>query len=243
MEKISQNYFNSDLFSRDRPEAICQSVQDLIEVEGYFYDRKSPTCCVPWHVKEGDIYTVVGFSPKLEYKLGPHSDAFPETFPAHVSMWMSWANEAEPPVSEYGILWHNQQPSGSLNPFGVSNQLKMATILNKGAIRNYNDIFHDYFIPASILGVIVSYPMASAAFGLLLFTLFALRCYKCLLKRYNMEDQIPMPAAAHKRTNNNSRDVEGGENICPDPDDVLRKVTEKVTSVADSENVRALKVK
>ena len=101
IREIRENYDHSDLYSRDRPEAICHTVQDLEEVDGYFYDRKAPTCCVPWHIKKNDIYTVVAFNPKLDYALGPHTTVVPETFPAHVSMWMSWANEDEPPQSQF----------------------------------------------------------------------------------------------------------------------------------------------
>jgi hypothetical protein len=64
----------STQFSRERPRAICQGVSTLEKVEGYFYDRKEDTCCRPWHIEKGDVFTVLGFNKKLQYAPGPHAD-------------------------------------------------------------------------------------------------------------------------------------------------------------------------
>jgi hypothetical protein len=102
----------SGLTSRTRPAAICHGVAALGEVDGYFYDRREPTCCVPWHVTAGDIFTVVGFNRKLEYSMGPHTTEKPRTFPGHVGWWISTANEEAAPNSEFSIGQYNQNPNG-----------------------------------------------------------------------------------------------------------------------------------
>ncbi len=98
--------------SRTRPAAICHGTGQLAEVEGYFYDRREPICCVPWHVTAGDIFTVVGFNRKLEYKMGPHTDVIPATFPGHIGFWISTASEEDAPTSRFSIGQYNQNPNG-----------------------------------------------------------------------------------------------------------------------------------
>ena len=232
LQQINDNYLNEDRFSRDMPEAICQSVQDLIEVDNYYYDRKVPTCCKPWHIKKGDIYTVVGFQPKLVYKLGPHSDEMPPTFPAHVSMWTAWENEDEPPVSQFGIHTHTQIPSGFQDAYQFQTVPKIATILNGGMISHYHVMFHDNFIPASILAFFLMYPFIAFPMVLLFILLLVLKCYKSCSKK--SVDSIPAPRKAKDQDDTK---------ICPDPADVMNAVSDAITSETEKGNIQVLKAK
>jgi hypothetical protein len=174
--KIKQEYSTNDFYSQDRPEAICQAKQRLVSIDNYFYDRKAPTCCVPWHIKKGDIYTVIAFNPKLAYKLGPHTDKIPKTFPAHVSLWMSWENEDTPATSHFGIINLNRVPSGAVNNNGFTNQQKFAFILNKGTLNNYNIMFHEQFLLSFIIASAIKHPFLLMLLTAILILLLLKKC-------------------------------------------------------------------
>ena len=36
-----------------RPELICQSYTLVLDIEGFAYDRRQPTCCIPWEWDSG----------------------------------------------------------------------------------------------------------------------------------------------------------------------------------------------
>jgi hypothetical protein len=234
LEIIENNYKTDDLHSRDRPEVICQSIQDLEEVDGYYYDRKVPTCCNPWHIKRDDIYTVVGLNPKLEYALGPHTTEVPDTFPAHVSMWMSWANEDEPATSQFGIQTHTQVPSGFLDASMSTGSLKIAMILNGGAITDHQAYLHDYWFPATIILTIVSYPATCLGLLLLFLAYAMIKCYSCLCKKAKNDFVGP---SSPKRF----QVEQEGTLLCPDPEAMLEAIEKRVTGSSEAENIRNIK--
>merc|ERR1712000_357440 len=210
--------------------AVCQVLQSLEEHDGYFYDRREPTCCAPWHIKKGDIFTVVGFNAKLDYKVGPHTDKIPKTSPAHVSLWMSWANEEDPPVSRFGIRGHNQEPSGGLlNPKFFPATQKIAYMLNGGVISNHQAVYHDKYIESTVIITVLRNPISSL---LLLVGVVALSIYSCVRrcsggKKAVTRKEFEMTGHATK--------------TCPDPESLVRTVADAVTKSSEEEMVRAMK--
>lgn len=229
--KVSDfDYLTDDFHSRERPKAVCQVLQSLEEHDGYFYDRREPTCCAPWHIKKGDIFTVVGFNAKLDYKVGPHTDKIPKTSPAHVSLWMSWANEEDPPVSRFGIRGHNQEPSGGLlNPKFFPATQKIAYMLNGGVISNHQAVYHDKYIESTVIITVLRNPISSL---LLLVGVVALSIYSCVRrcsggKKAVTRKEFEMTGHATK--------------TCPDPESLVRTVADAVTKSSEEEMVRAMK--
>jgi hypothetical protein len=119
--------------SRERPRAICQGASRLEEVDGFFYDRREPTCCVPWSVQEGDIFTVVGFNRKMDAAVGPWTDKRPLTFPGHIGWWITVASpNVDPPKSQFGIAMYSHEPNNGFNPYFASPSRLVETLLSRG---------------------------------------------------------------------------------------------------------------
>ena len=142
---------------------------------------------------------------------------------------MSWANEDEPPSSQFGIQMHNQEPNGALNPFEFNTFMKIATLMNGGIIRHYNTAFHDYFLPATIVGSFVVHPIPSIAITFLLLLALGWRCFKWCRKP---AEEVPFPPIEKDETA-----------CCPDPESLLHNVSTAITHAADKENIRVLKTK
>lgn len=91
------------------PRVICHSVLSMERIDGYDWDRKEPTCCVPWDFNEGQIFTVLAFNSKYKSVL-PNTKKVPPTFPGHVGYWISFDTRETPEKSHYSIIQYTNSP-------------------------------------------------------------------------------------------------------------------------------------
>mmetsp|Transcript_2663 Transcript_2663/g.3992 ORF Transcript_2663/g.3992 Transcript_2663/m.3992 type:complete len:665 (-) Transcript_2663:132-2126(-) len=216
---------DNDKSSRLRPRAVCHGVSKLEEVEGYFYDRREPTCCAPWDIERGDIFTVVGFNKKLQHAMGPHTDIKPATFPGHVGWWLSTTNEEEKPISRFGLGMFTQEPNGYLYDIKrMSPYQRLGYQLNGGTISHHNVFFHDQFLGSAILLTLLSHPIV---FLILILMLVGILIHRCL-KNYVIR-------VLKKRSPNSSSD-----DSCPDPEAVIHSVAKAVTNGSEAELINIL---
>lgn len=140
-------------YSRERPRAICQGIGRLEEVDGYMFDRREPTCCMPWNIKEGDIFTVVGFNRKLVDKVGASwTKEKPATFPGHVGWWLTVASEEQdPPKSQFGIGMYAQEPNEGFHPGYATPEQLASVFLHQGTPGRINFLHRNILIPFGVL--------------------------------------------------------------------------------------------
>lgn len=84
--------------AQETPKLVCEAhgarikVRDAALSKDFWYDRRAPVCCKPWHFHDGDDYTVVSFFNKITEPLGPSSpDKIPEETAMHIHWIMSFA--------------------------------------------------------------------------------------------------------------------------------------------------------
>lgn len=103
------------------PRAICHAIESTEEVDGFHYDRREPTCCVPWTFQKGDIFTVVGFNKIVtERGTGPHQGnrlSIPPTFPGHIGWWISFDSHEVPEQSHYSLVQYTNNPDVQFQDF------------------------------------------------------------------------------------------------------------------------------
>jgi hypothetical protein len=83
-------------------------------VEGYNYDRREPTCCVPWDFSEGEIFTVVGFNKVVRE---PTRGPLPPTYPGHIGWWISFDTHEVPEKSHYSLVQYTNDPDVQFQDF------------------------------------------------------------------------------------------------------------------------------
>ena len=178
--------FTDELHSRERPRIICQGVRNMDFVNGYYYDRREPTCCEAWHMERGDIFTVIGFHEKLQFSLGPYADPnnVPPTFPGHIGWWISTTNEEETPVSRFGLGMFTQVPGGgTYDVKRMSTYQRVGVLLNGGILSHHNTLFHDYYLHSRVLIPLLRYPLVAVSIGLILVALSVYSCTRNYLLR------------------------------------------------------------
>lgn len=229
-------------FSRERPRAVCHGVSTLEKVDGYFYDRKEDTCCRPWHIEKGDIFTVIGFNKKLEYSPGPHLDKYPPTFPGHVGWWLSVASEEPTPKSFFSIAMYNQEPNSFPHNIGIDivDPLTRLAIVENGGTIPGSVSFMRYpraYIINYTVNTCIHHPAVVAA----VLALLVIKCiHSCLLSRWNRK--VADGSFKYKPVSSSSISGLGRRSTgtCPDPDEVLDRVTSVVTSTSEVELREAL---
>lgn len=235
-------------FSRERPRAVCQGVSRLQQEGGYFYDRKEDTCCLPWRVREGDLFTVLAFNKKLEYAPGPHREEYPPTFPGHVGWWLSVASEepAVDPQSQFSIAMYNQDPNSYSGNLGIDIKdplTRTALLMNGGTIPNYASFstHPKAFVVFYVSYFSVNHPLAVLAVLLLLLC----KCvHSCLVARRNKKladgDFKYKPVSTSASLISAAGPGRKSDELCPDPETVLDRVTSAVTSTSEGELREAL---
>ena len=222
----------STQFSRERPRTICQGVSTLEKINGYFYDRKEDTCCRPWHIEKGDIFTVVGFNKQLKYAPGPHAENYPPTFPGHIGWWLSVASEEPEPKSFFSIALYNQDPNSFPGKLGVDfmDRLTRLSILTNGGVMPGSVSFTNYPVAYFLLGIIdifVRHAMWCAA----IIIAIALRCvYSRHVTKSSSKSGKEYQYQPVKTTS-----VRESDDTCPAPGQVMDKLTQAVTIRSEME--------
>jgi hypothetical protein len=210
-------------YSRERPRAICQGIGRLEEVDGYMFDRREPTCCMPWNIKEGDIFTVVGFNRKLVDKVGASwTKEKPATFPGHVGWWLTVASEDQnPPKSQYGIAMYAQEPNEGFHPGYATPEQLAAVFVHGGTPGRINFLHRNILIPFFVL--IFRNPFMGLL-GFVISLIFLVRL--CL----NVTRKAPI-----------STKSVADSPTCPDPEALVTTITTAVTYDSELELQKSLK--
>lgn len=209
-------------YSRNRPRVVCQGVARLEEVDGYMYDRREPTCCVPWNIKEGDIFTVVGFNRKLVDEVGPSwTKSKPATYPGHVGWWLSVASEDQnPPKSQFGIAMYAQEPNEGFHPGYATPAQLTAVYIHGGTPGRLN------FLHRNILTPFVVLLFRSPIIGLMGIVITLILCIRwCVFSK---------SSSSISKTVANSP-------TCPDPEGLMNTITTAVTHDSELELQKSLK--
>lgn len=143
-----------------RPEVVCQAHRNFIEIDGFAFDRREPTCCTEWIWESGQVFTVIGFNKHQGYPQGPHAPNLkdvPEFMNGHVGWWFSYDSMEKPEKSHWGYSLYNHDPAGSLeSPLLMSSYQKVAMYFNKYSSAHFNDLTKvNYSIPAVIIVTIM----------------------------------------------------------------------------------------
>jgi hypothetical protein len=211
-------------YSRDRPRAVCQGIGRLEEVDGYFYDRREPTCCMPWTIQEGDIFTVVGFNRKLVDAIGPSwtQPQNPATFPGHVGWWLSVASlNQKPPKSEFGIGMYAQEPNEGFHPGYATPEQLFAVFAHGGTTGRINFLHRNILLPFAVL--IFRNPLMGMMGALILFILSIRWCF-----------------FSSQRSKASTKSVVDSPS-CPDPEALVASITTAVTYDSELELQKSLK--
>jgi hypothetical protein len=118
------------------PRAICHAIESTETVDGYKYDRREPTCCVPWTFEKGEIFTVVGFNKVVREKgagayQGDHP-YIPPTYPGHIGWWISFDTHEVPEVSHYSLVQYTNNPDLQFENFGAMREDRLMFVINGG---------------------------------------------------------------------------------------------------------------
>lgn len=118
------------------PRAICHAIESTELVEGYRYDRREPTCCVPWEFTQGDIFTVVGFNKIVTEKgTGAHQGDhpfIPATIPGHIGWWLSFDTHEVPEKSHFSLIQYTNNPDVQYQDFTNMHEDRIMFMLNGG---------------------------------------------------------------------------------------------------------------
>ncbi len=187
--------YPNEACERRRPEIICQAFGALDVIDGFAYDRRQPTCCVPWSWESGQVFTVVGLNRHMGYPVGPHKpklEDVPDILPGHVGWWFSYDSKETPEQSRWGYSLYNHDPAGGLEtPLKMATYQKIAMYINKYSSPNFNDWTKTpHSVPALIISAAVLHPYLFI--GCLL-AVIALCCFRDVLRRFGRSD------ASHKK--------------------------------------------
>lgn len=171
LRSLSYNVSASAVDPHGGPRAICHVIESTETVDGYKYDRREPTCCVPWTFKEGDIFTVVGFNKIVTEKgTGPHQGAHPSipaTFPGHIGWWISFDTHEVPERSHYSLIQYTNNPDVQFQNFANMHEDRLMFMLNGGTTYDPNSwqysvfrsvvfvFHHPIWIPLGVIFVVL----------------------------------------------------------------------------------------
>jgi hypothetical protein len=131
------------LSETDLPRIVCHSISRLEIIDGFAYDRRSPTSCDEWSWEAGDIFTVIGFNKWHGYPLGQHQpslEAIPPFLAGHVGYWLSYDSHETPPTSHWGYSLFNHYPDGGINDvLQMEGYQKVSWILNGYTSPHFHD--------------------------------------------------------------------------------------------------------
>lgn len=154
-----------------RPSVICQAHANFIEIDGFAYDRREPTCCAEWIWESGQVFTVIGFNKHQGFPQGPHApniDDVPEFLNGHVGWWFSHDSMETPERSHWGYSLYNHDPAGGLeSPTLFSSYQKVAMYFNKYSSPHFNDLTKvKNSIPAILIVSVVEHRYVSIAIAM-----------------------------------------------------------------------------
>jgi hypothetical protein len=181
------------------PRLICHSIGGIEVINGFAYDRRSPTSCDEWTWKEGEIFTVIGFNKWRGYPLGPHKPSLdPSQFPAHlaghVGYWLSYDALQTPATSYWGYSLHNRYPDGGINDvLQIEGYQKVASGINGYTSPH----FHDWSkTPHAVIAYIIFKGLQHVLLTLLFLSL--LLCFG-LSMIYNFWKKMTKETMRHKK--------------------------------------------
>mmetsp|Transcript_4780 Transcript_4780/g.8063 ORF Transcript_4780/g.8063 Transcript_4780/m.8063 type:complete len:334 (+) Transcript_4780:220-1221(+) len=117
------------------PRAICQAINSFEHIDGYMYDRREPTCCVPWEFTKGEIFTVVGFNKIVTEKGAAYQGAHPYIAPiivGHINWWISYDTHEVPEKSHFSLIQYTNNPDVQFEDFANMHEDKLMFLLNGG---------------------------------------------------------------------------------------------------------------
>lgn len=117
------------------PRAICHAIESVEYVDGFMYDRREPTCCVPWEFSKGDIFTVVGFNKIVTEKGAAHQGDHPyvpPTYPGHIGWWISFDTHEVPEKSHYSLIQYTNNPDVQFQDFTNMHEDRIMFLINGG---------------------------------------------------------------------------------------------------------------
>jgi hypothetical protein len=175
---------------KSAPQLICQSHTAVEEIDSFVYDRRQPTCCIPWEWDSGQPFTVVGLNKHMGYPVGPHNpnkEDIPDFLPGHVGYWMSYDSKESPEQSHWGYSLYNHYQDGGLeNPHCMQLYQKVAMMLNKYSSPHFNDWTKTpNAIPAIILSFMVTWPWVTGFVLLAIIFVFYAQCCRLGLSKRN----------------------------------------------------------
>lgn len=182
---------------QSRPFLACQFHGSFVVRDNFAYDRRQPSCCVPWKFNSGQPFTVIGFNRHIGFPEGPNNPDIrnlPATLPGHVGLWMSFAaddSNLSNPVSHYGYSLYNHYEDGGLR--SIQDMLlyqRIATGVNEYTSPHWTNFL---LVPNSIPAILIAFSLQNIV-GILIF-LIILMISVCLLQ-------------AHKCNKNRHRSIE-----------------------------------
>lgn len=126
-----------------KPAVVCQVFGRIEVIDGFAYDRRSPTSCDPWEWSSGQVFTVIGLNKHRGYPLGPHApdlSNIPAELAGHVGYWLTYDSHETPQQSHWSYSMYNHDPDGMQeNVLDMYGYQKFALILNGHSSPHYTD--------------------------------------------------------------------------------------------------------
>ena len=166
------------------PRVICHSISQLQIIDGFAYDRRSPTSCDEWSWEAGDIFTVVGFNKWRGYPLGQHQpslEAIPPFLAGHVGYWLYYDSHEPTSTSHWGYSLFNRYPDGGINDvLQMEGYQKVSWILNGYTSPHFHDwsktpnALFGYLIFKAVRNLLMTFLIISLLFCYGLYLLYRL---------------------------------------------------------------------
>jgi hypothetical protein len=166
-----------------KPAVVCQVFGRVEVIDGFAFDRRSPTSCDPWEWSSGQVFTVVGFSKHRGYPLGPHLPdvkSIPPELAGHVGYWLMYDSAEEPQQSHWSYSMYNHDPDGMQeNVMDMFGYQKFALLINGHSSPHYTDWTKT---PHSMVAMIVYSALTHAFITLVLVIIVVVMAARQLFK-------------------------------------------------------------
>lgn len=130
------------------PRAICHAIHSFEYIDGFMYDRREPTCCVPWTFNKGDIFTVVGFNKIVTEKGALYQGDRPSIAPfisGHINWWISYDTHEVPEKSHFSLIQYTNNPNVQFEDFVNFHEDRLMFLFNGGTSLDRDSISYRLF--------------------------------------------------------------------------------------------------